>query len=293
MCVCTYKRPVYLNNLLNSLISLSTDNTFSYSIVIVDNDYELSGKDVVNNFTGISNIMIEYYTEPERNISLARNKAVLKSNGNILAFIDDDEIATKNWLLLLYKTYKAHNISGVLGPVKPFFDKTPPKWIIKSQICERESFVTGSVLNSSKYTRTGNALLSKNIFDQYENYFNPKLGLTGGEDTYFFKNLIEKGHIFIWCDEAIVYELIPSSRLSRAYFIKRSLLRGKVNSQYTSAYSINTLKSIVAIFIYTISFPFLALAGHHIFMKYFLRACDHLGKILSFIGINLVKEKEV
>ena len=53
------------------------------------------------------------------------------------------------------------------------------------------------------------------------------------------------------------------------------------------------LKSVIAIVAYTTSLPLLAIFGQHIFMQYLIKLCDHLGKVLAFLGINLVREKYV
>ena len=38
VCICTYKRPIMLDNLLSRLSIQRTEDSFSYDIVIVDND---------------------------------------------------------------------------------------------------------------------------------------------------------------------------------------------------------------------------------------------------------------
>jgi len=45
--------------------------------------------------------------------------------------------------------------------------------------------------------------------------------------------------------------------------------------------------------LYTACLPFVYIIGHHVFMKYLIKDCDHLGKVFAFFGINCVKEKYV
>jgi glycosyltransferase involved in cell wall biosynthesis len=258
---------------------------------VVDNDDAESAESTVVACKEKSLINTEYYSEPEKNISLARNKAVQNAKGNYVAFIDDDEYPVQSWLLNLYETLHKYQASGVLGPVKPHFEINPPPWIIKGKLCERDSFDTGIVLRNHIHTRTGNVLLTKQILNEEKTPFDPEYGKTGGEDVDFFKRMIKRRHVFVWYDEASVYESLPPKRLKRTDFLKRALMRGVVNSKNASFISGDTLKSLTAIVLYTTALPFLLLTGHHLFMKYLIKDCDHIGKLLGICGLEVVKEK--
>jgi len=56
VCICTFKRPVLLRRLLLELDGQITEGLFSYSIVVVDNDHQKSGKETVLNFAASSKI---------------------------------------------------------------------------------------------------------------------------------------------------------------------------------------------------------------------------------------------
>lgn len=79
----------------------------------------------------------------------------------MIAFIDDDEFPVNSWISNLYKTLNECQADGVLGPVKPYFEKEPLKWVVKGKLCDRESFKIDTILKNSRYTRTGNVLLKK------------------------------------------------------------------------------------------------------------------------------------
>jgi len=280
-----------LAELLNKLQDQVTNSLFSYSVTVVDNDHAESAKSVVESFSQQSSLSVKYYAEPEQNIALARNKAVETAKGNFIAFIDDDEFPVKEWLLNLYKTCIQFNADGVLGPVEPYFKIKPPKWIIKGKLLERTSFKTGTRITNSRDTRTGNVLLSRRIFRDDVRPFDRKFGRTGGEDTDFFRRAVGRGDVLIWCNEACVYETIPIERFKRLYFLKRALLRGVANARFESSLSLNTLKSLAAFFAYTAALPFCLLLGHHLFMKYLIKDCDHIGKLLAHCGMKVMEER--
>jgi hypothetical protein len=37
--------------------------------------------------------------------------------------------------------------------------------------------------------------------------------------------------------------------------------------------------------------PILALCGMHLFMRYLIRLCDHVGRLLAVVGLNPVRER--
>jgi glycosyltransferase involved in cell wall biosynthesis len=279
-----------LKRLLYSLNQLVRDTRFNIEIIIVDNDAEKSCESIALEFQCDSGIPLRYYHEKRQNISYARNMSVLNSTGNFIAFIDDDEFPEKTWLTELYSALLKFKADGVLGPVDPHFETNPPKWIIKSGVCERKKFKTGYHIKNHKFTRTGNALLSRNIFFNIEEPFNPKYGIIGGGDADFFKRMIEKGFKFVYCNEATVYETVIPLRYKRSYYIKRAFTRG-ATSTYNSFFSFNTIKSIIAIGIYTPILLLTILFNHSYFMKYFIKTCDHIGKLLAYAGIKIVDKR--
>lgn len=291
VCMCTYKRPQLLEKLLLGISRQETAGLFTYSVVVVDNDALQSAKGMVSSLREKLPLDIVYATEPEQNISLARNLAVRNAGGNYLAFIDDDEIPGPDWLLKLYNTCKEYKADGVLGPVKPHYEVEPPKWVVKARMHEKGHFETGHVLRKVKDTRTSNVLLQMRIFENLESPFGARYGRTGGEDTDFFSRMMDKGCVFVWCNEAPVYETIPPDRTERSYFLKRALLRGAVTARITPFSFMSISKSLLALCLYIPSLPVLQLAGHHLFMKYLMKSCDHIGLLLGTIGIDLVKER--
>lgn len=290
VCICTYKRSQFLERLLRELGEQETNGSFTYSIVVVDNDRLESAKAVVAHFAQNSNVPIDYSVEPEQNIPLARNRAVGNAKGDYLAFIDDDEFPVKNWLLTLVKACDDYGVDGVLGPVKRHFDEPPPGWVLKGNFYARSTFPTGTILDW-KNGRTGNVLLKKHIFGGSEPPFRAEF--RASEDQDFFHRMVRKGYRFIWCDEAVAYEVVPPLRWKRTIMLRRALLRGAMARLQPTFGVLDAAKSVVAVVAYTVALPFTALLGQHKFMDLLIRLCDHLGKLLAAIGIHPVKEPYV
>ncbi|WP_256452002.1 glycosyltransferase family 2 protein [Methylobacter sp. S3L5C] len=288
ICICTFKRPELLKRLLKKLQCQLTEKLFEYSLVVIDNDSSETAREVVQTFQQNSQINVRYDVEPEQNIALARNRAVANANSSLIAFIDDDEFPPENWLLELFKAYLKFDADGVLGPVLPFYEQQPPKWVVKGRFHERPLHETGTVLSWTQ-TRTGNVMLRRDIFDISGNMFKAEFG-SGGEDRDFFRRMINQGHKFVWCAKAPVYEVVPPERHKRWFMLRRALLRGKTpyNQNYASY-----AKSLIAIPLYTLLLPFLLLIQHHLFMKYLVSYFDHIGRVISFFGLDVIKDKYI
>src|SRR5262249_27429569 len=140
-------------------------------------------------------------------------------------------------------------------------------------------------------TRTGNALLKKHVLRDTEHPFRTEF--RAGEDTDFFRRMIEKGHVFAWCNEAVVSEIIPPKRCKHTFMLRKALLRGAAARLQPSCGVLDIGKSIIALPIYAVALPFALMLGHHRFMILLVKLSDHLGKLLAVIGVDPIKEPYV
>jgi len=290
VCICTYRRPQCLARLLKEFVDQETAGLFTYSIVVADNDRLESAKATVSDFAATSAIPIRYCVEPQQNIALARNKAIENAEGDFLAFIDDDEFPAKRWLLTLFEVCKRFKVDGVLGPVKPYFDDKAPEWIPKSQIYKRPIYATGTVLDK-KDGRTGNVLLKRRLFALGEESFRPEF--TGGSDKDFFSRMIDKGYSFIWCAEAVAYEVVPPLRWKRTFMVRKALFRGAIAPSHTTFRPRHIAKSLIAVPAYIFVLPFALMLGQHRFMALTVKLFHHLGRLLALVGIRPIKGQYV
>lgn len=290
VCVCTYKRPELLRTLLEKLEAQETAGRFTFSVVVVDNDAALSARDTVKAFAAKSGLEVEYHCEPEQNIALARNRALLNAKGEYVALIDDDEYPIASWLQELRNACLEMGADGVQGPVVPKYEEGAPPWVIKGRLYEKPLHPRGHCL-AWPQGMTGNLFLRRSILGGGA-CFDPAYG-SGGEDLDFFRRMISRGHTFRFCPEAVVYEFVPHTRWRESFLLKRALLRGKVAILHPSFGAASVFKSAMAVAAYTLFLPFSLLLGKHVFMKYLVREFDHLGKILAFCRLDIIREKYI
>jgi glycosyltransferase involved in cell wall biosynthesis len=274
---------------LSELEHQQTNDQFTYSIVVCDNDACLSARPIVDELVSQTQLDIVYCAEPRQNIALARNRAIEHARGEFIAFIDDDEFPAPDWLSRMLAVLEETCASGVLGPVRPHFEAAPPRWVIDGKFCERPEHPTGTIMPWSQ-SRTGNVLFRRSIVANTRTPFRAEFG-TGGEDVDFFRRMTMRGEVFVWCNEGVAYEAVPPSRWTRSYMFRRALLRGRNNLKIGHERVWALLKSAVAVPVYSIVLPGALCLGQHVFMKYSIKFCDHLGRVLALLGINPVKER--
>jgi succinoglycan biosynthesis protein ExoM len=286
VCVCTYKRPELLQQLLNELACQDTQGRFTFDVVVADNDAGESARPVVEHWVSTgSRVAVAYCVEPRQNIALARNAAIKRATGDFVAFFDDDQLPIRQWLLTLYLACVRYGVDGVLGPVKPRFEVPPPAWVIAGHFCERPTYETGLIIDWRK-GRTGNVLLRRRVFASVTEAFRAQF--VTGEDQDFFRRAILGGHRFVWCNEAVAYELTPEIRWDLRFMLRRALVRGRISILHPGRRA-SAAKSLVAVPVYCFALPFLLLFGYHRFVKYLVKTCDHVGRLGAVLRLNLGK----
>jgi succinoglycan biosynthesis protein ExoM len=293
VCVATFQRIEMLEHLIRNLAMQTTYDCFDFSVIVVDNDANGSAREKVMQLKADLGLDITYEIEPIRTIPAARNHALRLARGNFIGIIDDDEFPPQDWLLTLYRAILGFGADGALGPVHPFFEQIPPKWLLKGGFCERPVIRTGTLL-LYKQTRTGNVLLKKEVFDKHNLCFDEKY-TTGGSDQAFFKEAMKRGCRFVAVAEAPVYEIVGPERWTKCYYLKRALINGYNAHSYSRqqglGYAVVLLKSLIALIGYLVALPIFALMGSHTLMKFLERGAHHLSRLLAMFGIKLVKKR--
>jgi succinoglycan biosynthesis protein ExoM len=226
VCIATYRRPEGLKRLLLSILAQETNEEFVHTISVADNDFHRSAEAVIRELNA-SGHQIIYDVEPEQNISLARNKAILQCTSDYIATTDDDLYVDSRWLIHLYRTITNHEADVVHGPVVPRFHSKTPNYIKECGAFERPNPPTGSSGNYI-YT-TANALFRRRVIQENSPPFDVQFGKSGGEDTVFFENLKKQGYKQVWCQEALVYNPVPVERTSWRWILLREFRIGNLH----------------------------------------------------------------
>ena len=108
--VVTLNRAESLQEVLRSLIRQERQPD---EVIVVDNGSTDNTKEVVLNFKDKLNI--KYVYEAQSGIPYARNAGIRNATKDIIAFIDDDCVADRNWLKYLEIPFIKDPYIGVVG----------------------------------------------------------------------------------------------------------------------------------------------------------------------------------
>jgi succinoglycan biosynthesis protein ExoM len=217
----TYRRPELLPATLASCLAQQGAEDERVEIVVVDNDPAQSARSTVDAAAARSGaVLLRYVAEPRPGISHARNTGVAQAAGRYVAFIDDDEEAAPGWLAAFLATIRRTGADLVVGPVYPRFAQ-PADAYVREAYTRDACVATGTRLE--RWSGIGNSLLDKErCFAGTQEPFDPRLGLSGGEDALFLRQLVRRGATIVWCAEAVTWETIAPNRLAARYLLRRA-----------------------------------------------------------------------
>lgn len=162
--------------------------------------------------------------------AITRNKGIKASKSNIIAFIDSDCIAGKDWLKNIYETFKDKKIKAVMGKV------TITNSNLIGNAVSNLGFPAGGNLGFDKvwhiddkgftdHISSCNAAVRKDIFDKY-GVFDESFPLAGAEDTEFSYRLTKNNVKIKYCPDIKIEHVARTSLIS---FVKWQVYRGRSN----------------------------------------------------------------
>lgn len=126
----TYNGAIRLPKILDRLFSQTRIADLNWEIVIVDNNSSDNTFQVVENYQKIcnSNFSLRYFLETEQGAAFARLRAVREARGELIAFLDDDNLPDPNWLAEAYAFGTEHPQAGAWsGQIHGDFEVKPPE----------------------------------------------------------------------------------------------------------------------------------------------------------------------
>ena len=225
ICVCTFRRP-QLADTLTSLAALNTPDGYTLGILVADNDEEPSARLLVTRMAESLGLHLRYVHCPARNISLARNACLDASSADFVAFIDDDETATSDWIVHLVAAAEEAEI--VLGPVRAHYAPDAPRWIKQGDF---HSTLPVWVRGEIRTGYTCNVLIRRSAKSVAGIRFSLSRGQTGGEDTEFFDRVFARGRRIAYARQALVEEIVPPGRSSFAWLARRRFRMGQTHGR--------------------------------------------------------------
>ena len=120
-------------------------------------------------------------------------------------------------------TWRAQGCAAVTGPTPPTFEVDPSPWVTASGAFDSWEAADGAQVRSAD---TGNLLLDLAVVERLGLRFDPRYGLTGGEDSLFTRQLTRAGGVIRFAAGAVVTKRVPAARARRTWVLERSLRSG-------------------------------------------------------------------
>lgn len=227
--VITYNRAARLAGALDSLLHQETDGDLDFEILVVDDGSTDQTAALVQDLARtISRPSLRYVRQDNAGIASARNLGVAKARGSWLAFFDDDQVASPRWLVELYRTAQEQGLQCVGGPVtlklpeSASFAPGP-----KTRGILGEKLMSGLGRRSPKNVfGSGNILVHRSLVQKVGG-FDP--AMPKGSDTDFFWKIDKIGASMGVAPLALIYHVIPESRLQMSY-LRRLCFKTGVSS---------------------------------------------------------------
>lgn len=214
----TFRRPERLAKLLDALPDRFSEcpPDVSIDVLVVDNDPAASARSAARS----DRFPVRYVVESRPGIAAARNRLLDEcADSDLIAFIDDDEVPLPMWLSTLLEVGRSSGAAAVMGRVVSVFDDDIDPWIIASKTFWRPVRETGTALRAAA---AGNLLLDAEQIRRLGVRFDESIGLGGGEDTLFSRQIIARGGVIVWCNESVTEDFVPAERLTREWAAQRA-----------------------------------------------------------------------
>jgi GT2 family glycosyltransferase len=231
VCIPSFRRPQHLRLTLDSLARQRTDRRFA--VVIVENDALACGSvPVATEFLRAGKFAGLCIVEPRQGNCHAINAAFETALATFPAathflMIDDDEIASPDWLELMVRAAEATDADVVGGPVLQRFDDDTKRGLQRHPAFLPAYDTSGPV---PIIYGCGNCLIKRSVFASLASpAFDLRFNFLGGGDVDFFTRCRRAGLQFHWVAEAVIVETVPNNRTSPAWLAMRGLRIGAIN----------------------------------------------------------------
>ncbi|SEP61866.1 glycosyltransferase [Microlunatus flavus] len=221
----TYRRPAELADLLPRLLDQARDLPGRpFAVLVVDNDPEGSARATVD---ALADGRVHYAHQPVPGIAAVRNRildgALDDLDGDLVAMIDDDERPEPGWLAALVETQEATGAVLVAGRVVPEFTGPLDPWVAAGRFHTRRNLATGAPISVAA---AGNLLLDARRLRALGQRFDESVGLAGGEDTLFSRQLHARGEAMVWCAGSVAVDRVLPERMTRRWVLGRAMSHG-------------------------------------------------------------------
>jgi len=230
--ICTHNRDEYLGAAIDSLLQ---QDFYNYEVIVVDNASGDRTREIVEE--RLSNPRLNYVYQPIVGLSIARNTGAKEALAPILAYLDDDAVATPFWLKAIYNAFQSNEKLAIAGGkvILSWPDHFKlPKWFSPELTEKLGAYDLGNAIvyiNNPALTPRGLNYSVRRTFLEQIGGFDVNLGRVGkkllsNEELHMTKLALQRGWQVAYLPDAVVVHNIPPERLEPSWFLNRSWWQG-------------------------------------------------------------------
>ena len=193
--IATYNRKSLLASCLSSMAEQEFNG--SYEVLVVDDGSTDGTEGMVADFLHRYPVPLSYFRQKNQGEVAARNKGIAQARGEVIAFLDDDHVATKTWLQDICRSLEDRDVGGVSGRGRAVAGpELISKYLCFHRMHEAPQIEGGEVL----YLVLGNSAFRREVvekvgpLDAAFNAFFKGIAGGGGEDTEFSIRIRKMGY---------------------------------------------------------------------------------------------------
>lgn len=230
--ICTHNRAAYLDKAIASLLAQDYPD---YEIIVVDNASTDATRAVVD--THLSHPRLRYLYEPELGLSIARNTGAQATQSEVLAYLDDDAIASPGWLSAIAAAFMANPELAIAGGRVTLLwpaGRTAPLWLSAGLAGNLGAYDLGDrpcAITQPNLTPRGLNYAIRRTFLESVGGFDLNLGRVGknllsNEELRMTAIALKQQWQVSYLPDATVAHHVTPERLERRWFLKRGWWQG-------------------------------------------------------------------
>lgn len=232
ICICTYNGVARIGDVLDALAQQTLDR-IEWEVLVIDNASNdgtgaAANRTIQEKLAGRGRVV----REEQAGLSFARARAALEASGEIICFLDDDNLPAPDFVKNAVQAFRDHPRAGALGGrVLPVWETTPSALALAVQdfalaICDRGN-------QAFEYDRNvgpvgaGLCLRAEVLRQVYRNKKIPGSvvgrtgsGFGGGEDLAIAILVWQSGHTCWYEPSLIIRHLLPARRMEKDYLLR-------------------------------------------------------------------------
>lgn len=230
--ICTHNREQYLGAAIDSLLEQDFD---SYEVIVVDNASSDGTREIVEN--RLSNQRLKYVYEPITGLSVARNTGAREARASIFAYLDDDAVASREWLKVIYAAYQENEKLAIAGGKVTLLwpeGTSSPVWLSSDLAGNLGAYDLGEsivYIENPGLTPRGLNYSIRRTFLEKIGGFDVNLGRVGknllsNEELQMTELALQAGWQVAYLPDALVAHNVAPERLERSWFLNRGWWQG-------------------------------------------------------------------